>query len=157
MTETEARHGSSFCFNCLRAGHSARNCGLNRTCSVDGCDRKHTKVLHPVELPLGTSEVTVSTEQAHSMCNTTTEDKIALPVVLVEVRASATGECIVVQALLDSGSTNTFITEELSEQLSLNGEQQSLELTTLDRVAQIQTSTVSRNLRRRWFILCAAT
>ena len=131
------------CFNCLRAGHGARNCGLNRTCSVDGCGRKHTKFLHPVELPLSTSEDTVSTEQAHSMCNTTTEDKIALPVVLVEVRASATGECIVVQALLDSGSTNTFITEELSEQLSLNGERQSLQLTTLDGVANIQTSTVS--------------
>ena len=33
------------CFNCLRSGHSARNCKLNRTCSVDGCGRKHTKFL----------------------------------------------------------------------------------------------------------------
>ena len=130
------------CFNCLNTGHGARNCGLNRTCTVNGCDRKHTKFLHPVYLPVGTSETMASTEQAHSMCNTT-DDRITLPVVPVQVRASATGECIIVQALLDSGSTNTFVTDDLVEQLSLNGKRQSLELTTLDRVAQIQTFTVS--------------
>ena len=104
------------CLNCLKAGHGARNCRLNLSCSVDGCDRKHTKFLHTVDLPVRTSEATASTEQAHIMCNTT-DDRIALPVVPVEVRASATGECIIIQAVLDSGSTNTFVTEDLVEQL----------------------------------------
>ena len=133
------------CLNCLKTSHGARNCRLNLSCSVDGCDRKHTKFLHTVDLPVRTSEATASTEQAHIMCNTTntTDDRIALPVVPVEVRASATGECIIIQAVLDSGSTNTFVTEDLVEQLSLNSKRQSLELTTLDRVAQVQTSTAS--------------
>ena len=133
------------CFNCLKSGHGARTCRLNRTCRVDGCDQKHTKFLHPVDLPVSTSEATASTEQAHSMCNTT-DDRIALPVVPVEVRASATGERFIVHVLLDSGSTNTFVTEELADQLNLHGKRQSLELTTLDRVAQIQTSTVSLDI-----------
>nr|XP_054771322.1 uncharacterized protein LOC129279247 [Lytechinus pictus] len=34
------------CFNCLLPGHISSRYNINRTCSVKGCDQKHTKFLH---------------------------------------------------------------------------------------------------------------
>ena len=51
------------------------------------------------------------------MCNSTKDGKIALPVVAVRVRGSDSGKTVVVHALLDSGSTNSFITEDCAELL----------------------------------------
>ncbi|KAJ8018245.1 hypothetical protein HOLleu_43866 [Holothuria leucospilota] len=37
------------CFNCLQPGHNSSSCRLNRTCTVSGCGRKHTKFLHQIK------------------------------------------------------------------------------------------------------------
>ena len=53
----------------MKTGHGARNWKLNRTCSVDGCGRKLTKFLHPIETEqTETSPNETATNQAHAMC-----------------------------------------------------------------------------------------
>ena len=40
---------AKLCFSCLSPGHNSRNCQAGLTCGVDGCDRRHSKVLHGQE------------------------------------------------------------------------------------------------------------
>ena len=37
---------NNYCFNCLQYGHMIRNCRRNELCGVDGCNKKHHKLLH---------------------------------------------------------------------------------------------------------------
>ena len=81
------------------------------------------------------------------MCNATGNSKsgrISLPIIAVKARASPSDDYVVVQALLDSGSNNSFVTEDLVRKLKLTGTEQTLTLTTLDRQdRQIQTTAVN--------------
>ena len=81
------------------------------------------------------------------MCNATGNSKfgrISLPTIAVKARASPSDDYVVVHALLDSGSTNSFVTEDLVRKLKLRGTKQNLTLTTLDRQdRQIQTTAVN--------------
>jgi hypothetical protein len=62
----------------------------------------------------------------------------------VKVRAPESDRHVVVHALLDSGSTNTFSTRHLANQLGLKGEEQSLRLTTLDRQdSEVKTTAIN--------------
>lgn len=137
---------NNLCYNSLRPGHYSAKCKLTRTCSVPGCDRKHTKFLHEAVNP---SPVKQSNEDGQSVdhnvertdkdatvsCNTTGAGivTVALPIVPVRVRASNSPRYIDTYALLDSGSTSTFCSERLADELRVDGETQELTLMTLDK------------------------
>nr|XP_054755549.1 uncharacterized protein LOC129261514 [Lytechinus pictus] len=135
------------CFNCLKRGHISGKCNLNRTCSVKGCNRKHTRFLHigrnpgeNVTAPVPEQkepEAAVHNSLAEKSSNATGAGsfKIALPIVPVEVRARIADSSTLVYtyALLDSGSTTSFCTEKLAERLGAKGERKVLSVSTLER------------------------
>ena len=151
------------CFNCLKPGHFSSDCRLARTCSVAGCNRKHTKFLHqntnwsdnttrPSEALSATSDtncvtepVAVPTEARSGYTELSHAEnfgatgagagcrRIALPIVPVTVRAPGSDQCIKTYALLDNGSTNTFCSENLLRQLGISGRREVLSLTTLEK------------------------
>lgn len=110
------------CFNCLKYGHRVDRCNLNRTCTVKGCNRKHTRFLH-----VGRPEVESPTET--STATGAGGSRMGLPI--VPVRVSADDVQVDTYALLDSGSTSTFCTEGLRERLLVTGVKQNLRLSTL--------------------------
>ena len=137
------------CDNCLIPGHIAVSCRRNTTCSVPGCGKKHTKFLH---IPFkATSDNTE--KQAVAMKEDTTKtasngfaemigsfscnkndtrgSRVALPIVAVRVR-SKENKMVETYALLDSGSTNTFCSDYLIQQLGIHGKKSNLLLTTLE-------------------------
>ncbi len=145
------------CFNCLRKGHMTMACRLNRTCSVAGCGRKHTKFLH---IPQPQEEMTTpsTTQQEAPVQNgyidsaedtscsniTGAGSRSVLPIVPVRVQASEGSNFVRTYALLDTGSTNTFCTEQIAEQLGVKGTKQKLNLTTLEKIdSTIDTTMVS--------------
>ena len=72
--------------------------------------------------------------------------KIALPTIVVNTRATPSEYYVVAHASLNSGSTNSFVTEDLVRQLQLKGTKQTLALalTSLDRQdRQVQTGGVN--------------
>ena len=139
------------CYNCLRGGHRSSECSLNRVCSVPGCQKKHTKFLHPTSAnsrPLtnsgdnrqesglvtsnGYAEVGDSIECVqHSVIGAGVHT--ALPILPVCVKNPATGAEVKTCALLDSGSTHSFCSSSLVRKIELTGENVSLSLTTLER------------------------
>ena len=126
---------NNLCFNCLRPGHSAWRCRADSNCNVDGCRLKHSKFLHisgrrETKSTLESKEVTGATT-AMTVCHATQAGaaRVALPIVKVAVRSGH--KRAVTYALLDSGSTNTFCTMALLEEIGSGGEKARLGLMTL--------------------------
>ena len=153
------------CFNCLQPGHNSRLCRLNRRCSVPGCPRKHTKFLHTQEDASSSSGKSTQTRDEEPPSSTATQSqnnaaqsaqngfikksatgtgRCVLPIVPVRVRAQGRNAYVHTYALLDSGSTSTFCTDELARQLNAASRKQSLSLTTLEKSnSTVETSVVS--------------
>jgi hypothetical protein len=152
---------NKLCFNCLKPNHTAEKCRANRTCSIQGCTKKHTKFLHkstPSSVDSGanrahpstsatnghvTGNITEGTEiegQQGSTQTSVTSGHIgagamrsALPIVPVLVFNPATQESLHTHALLDTGFTNSFCTCSLARQLGVTGHKEILSLSTLER------------------------
>ena len=71
------------------------------------------------------------------------EIKLALPIVPVKVRAKGQMVYHYMHALLDSGSTKTFCSEALIEQLGVKGQQANLSLTTVNRRENAEVEVVA--------------
>ena len=116
------------CFNCLCPGHFTRECRKNFRCTVQGCGKKHSKLIHvdEVSTPAETDDNPVPVSNGSiSACEAT----VYLPMLTVLVN----GKDVV--ALLENGSTNTFMTETLAKRLGVSGPRQSVAIKTLsDRV-----------------------
>jgi len=139
------------CFNCLSGKHLAARCKSTWACSVPGCGKKHSKLLHRFAgsgnsdsvAEAGRSNKVVDAE-ASALCGFIGAGnlRVALPVVPVKVRAL--GRCVKTCALLDAGSTNSFCSAALLEHLGVTGIRQSLSLTTLGiKDSIVQTENVS--------------
>ena len=70
--------------------------------------------------------------------------RIALPIVPVVVRAPGNQRCVTTYALLDTGSSSTFCSEELMKELGLTGDKELLCLTTLEKQnSKVETMSIS--------------
>ncbi|XP_041453145.1 uncharacterized protein LOC121406188 [Lytechinus variegatus] len=134
------------CFNCLLPGHISSRCNINRTCSVRGCDQRHTKFLHTgrrMTSPqhptlLSASDASTQTDSdvsSHASCGAmgAGASRIALPIVPVTVSVPGeVGGTIETFALLDSGSTNSFCLKEIAEKIQTKGRKKILSISTLE-------------------------
>jgi hypothetical protein len=82
------------------------------------------------------------TEVSCSLTGAGRARKIALPVVSVKVTSRGSNSTIVTCALLDSGSTNTFCSEELKNLLGVKGMREMISLTTLETDDKIDQAEV---------------
>ena len=142
---------NKLCFNCLKPNHYSNKCYMNRICSVPGCGKRHTKFLHSSDRPDDNPRFTTapnrapfngrSAENGHreidnvAGCNYTGAgtNRIVLPILPVVVRAPGSRFGIQTYALLDNGSTHTFCSQQIVNQLRLRGTHEALSLTTLEK------------------------
>ncbi|XP_071944680.1 uncharacterized protein [Antedon mediterranea] len=159
------------CFNCLKPGHNASRCLLNRTCSVAGCGQKHTKFLHIIK-PKATQQqqqqhqAPASKAQPHQAEQTPAAsvpqqpqtqpvghaDKmntfISLPILPVTIRSPESGIEVDAYALLDSGSTSSFCTERLAKTLKVRGRPENLIINTIgDNESSVPSRIISLEVR----------
>ena len=110
------------CFNCLLPFHTARTCYKQSVCSVPGCGKKHTKFVyvdtHIDDIPVD-SVADRGSPVPDNVVNTSNTNASGTNVYLPIVQMLVNGKRI--NALLDKGSTNTFITESLASSLNLKG------------------------------------
>ena len=123
----ELAKNNRLCFNCLGRGHLTADCKQEKSCAAPGCRLKHTKFLHFEQ-----KDAPQLHQKAEATCSytSTRAPKVVLPVVEVQVQ-SQSGHTADTYALLDSGSTDTFCTKGLLEELKSEGRQANLSLLTL--------------------------
>ena len=148
------------CFNCLVSGHRAHKCSATPACTVLGCGRRHTRFIHgALESCYGRRgqgrvygndgnvndghvyEHTMSTGGGgndHGGFNASVrgESGVYLPILPVVVSGRSQA-C----ALLDTGSTNTFVTESLVKRMQMSSREAEYHVNTLSRV-KVTTSKV---------------
>ena len=133
------------CFGCLSKTHMIATCDKSRTCNVDGCNSKHNALLHVNQVRSYTQYNVNSNEGDRSPNVVTgsvnscmTGNRVYLPLVTVLVNGREPAV-----ALLDTGSTNTFITERLASKLSLQGKSVPCRLSTLGSKLNLMTEHVT--------------
>ena len=130
--------GGRLCFNCLLPNHITNDCPKQSFCSVPNCNRKHSKFLHlgkittletvdtlPDETSRFTRAASNSSENVDSGATGAFGGTVYLPIVPIKANGVKTF------ALLDSGSTNSFVTEEFATKLGLEGEPRNYVLNTV--------------------------
>ncbi len=117
--EVVNRH--KLCHNCLLSNHPVEKCRKNSVCSVPNCGKKHTKFIHQ-------PEVTPRADAKSRVTNASVSKgpDVCMPVVPVTVNGARTF------ALLDTASTQSFVTQHLVDKLGVTGEEVKYELSTID-------------------------
>ena len=135
------------CFNCLLPGHCSNACRKPSVCPVPGCGRKHTKCLHVYHdnVDQVTNADNYSNDNdsnqlgvASNMSVNRTCSSVYLPIVPVIIN-----DQFKVCALLDTGSTNTFVTQQLATQLKLKGKEVSYSMSTLGHSSEVSSINVT--------------
>ena len=130
------------CINCLRPNHKVDECRSERRCEIEGCGEKHTKFLHQISSGSASHNPATSNAGISTFCNGAGVIRVALPIVAVNIKAS-NGSNIRTYALLDSGSTSSFCTEELLKKLQVPSREETIRLTTLNQKEKVVKTTVA--------------
>ncbi|XP_073831553.1 uncharacterized protein [Musca autumnalis] len=117
------------CVSCLNVGHTTRDCRRKRTCPVDGCQRKHNKLLHdstPCDQQPILPNPDVEPQQNVLSCSSEDKKKIlfrVLPVTLYGDNCS-----LEVYALFDDVSSITIMDSDIAETIGVRGKNTSLNI-----------------------------
>ena len=136
------------CENCLMSNHTTQMCRRPTRCTVPDCNQKHTKFIHinnrssdsAVEVNSGNDSI-VNDGVRLINANVSTNSDVHMPVIAVSVNHSRE-----VCALLDSGSSNSFITKALVNSLNLSGNVVSYSLNTLSGEQNVKSHAVNVSL-----------
>ena len=114
------------CYRCLKVGHVAKECALNRTCVYCGEANAHHRSLCPIKFKPKISNAYLSSEinEGVNECNQVEENVLMSSVEIVLMQTPTTNMKNLndsrskhTRILLDSGFQRTYITENLAEKL----------------------------------------
>ncbi|XP_046803809.1 uncharacterized protein LOC124419233 [Lucilia cuprina] len=107
------------CISCLRKGHTVTKCTATK-CRV--CNHSHHTLLHQYNTTNTQKPLSASVNISAS-----NKDNVILATALVKIK-DRSGQYVFARALLDSGSQINFVSEELSQRLQLEKEENNLSL-----------------------------
>ena len=128
---------NKLCFNCLRSLHFVSQCKDPIKCSV--CGRKHARLIH---IDCSNNRARVSDESNVTDVtrdNVTVTSANALGSAVYQPIMHAVVNGVPVLGLLDTGSTNTFMTESLAARLQLKGKNHSFIMHTVHDCKHVES------------------
>ena len=141
------------CFRCF-GRHWANRCGSTKRCGVNGCVRLHNELLHRLptdngsatppphpEVPPTQHSPPETTTESSNVMQTGNESRVLLQVVPVTLYGP--GSQLNTHALLVPGSTCPLVTKDIANQLSLDGQSESLNLFGIQATSYLKTKRVS--------------
>ena len=140
----------NLCFSCLQGTHSFRQCPTKYSCPKHGCKSSNSVLLHGAERVFSKSTSgpqLQNTEETSSKNSTVAAAKTCKGLLqIAEVTISYKGRNRRVLAMLDSGSTHTWIAENIAEELGLPGEEQTIRLFGINNEEDLPTRRVVFNV-----------
>ena len=115
----DAARKHKLCFRCLSSRHRGSDCKRSKPCEIDGCTRNHSRLLHEGEKQ-AKQEPVEEAEEPDEYSNTAVgehQTAIALRTIPVVIRNG--GKSVTVNALLDDGSTRTYVNSDIAAELEL--------------------------------------
>ncbi|KAK2920579.1 hypothetical protein Q8A73_000064 [Channa argus] len=136
---------------CLKSGHMSRHCQEVVNCQL--CSGTHNTLLHvkPKERQsvdrdnLAVFNGLVNSKRKQNFDDMPKNTECILAIIPVRVKAKKGNKVITLYAFLDPGSTATFCTDELLDELNLRGKKVSLIVTTMTE-SKVVTSTMVTEL-----------
>lgn len=125
------------CFRCLASDHEGKACVWARACEINGCKRNHHHLLHGF-VQSDTKDGRVMTPQegapTHSHTSTSKQETAteAFSLRTVPVWLKANDRKVKVNAMLDDGSNETFLNEEVAGVLRLKERYQTVTVNVLN-------------------------
>ena len=120
------------CYRCLRSKHIGRTCPRSQVCGIDGCSRSHSRFLHSSEQMRSHHEGEGSTPSQELSPNAKpfdskkkleftgaalNEPTISLRTIPVILRSH--GKSLKINAMMDDGSTRTYLNNDVAAQLGV--------------------------------------
>lgn len=140
------------CCGCLQEGHISRDCRTQIKCNV--CGQNHPGILHENQ------DKGISTERSEQPVKTTVSIATAIPqtcghmragfeddcifsIVPVQVKSQKGDEVLQTYVFLDPGSSGTFCTNSLAQQLNVNRWRTSILLRTMGQEKTVVSHVIS--------------
>ena len=126
------------CFRCLSAGHLGRDCKNVSLCNIDNCKANHNRLLHGGKKPDNSDgdKIENTSRGAEQIAHVTTmttgkgDEVFSLRTVPVKVRNGPA--TMTIHALLDDCSDTSYVNEEITNELDINGEREDVTVNTLN-------------------------
>jgi len=128
----EAARKHRLCFNCLGMGHPASECPTERACSK--CHKTHHSLLHGTKSEPGRDREGSSVALGYHAAGEEVMTNSILATALLKI-TDRTGQLQTCRALLDGGSTSSFISERCVQRLGLRREKNSVDVIGLGSTA----------------------
>ena len=107
---------NKFCFLCFRGGHAVKDCKM-KECGIDGCKRQHNRLLHRPEETKSSNTTATEIVETHASVNLNTFGVLHV----YKVELSNNGNRVKLLALVDSGSSLSWIDKTSADQLNRQG------------------------------------
>ena len=150
--KVEIMRAIGLCFGCLEKGHMSKYCKNRMTCKT--CHKTHPTILHietkdsqreqPARMQLKEASMSSALVSLNAGSHTGAGIKVsALSIIPVKVKLEKGTKTVQTYAFLDGGSTATFCTEELMQQLNANGRKQDILLRTMGQEKLVSSHKIS--------------
>ena len=138
------------CFGCLTKGHLSKDCQKIMKCEV--CSMKHPTILHIYKKRIEQKDNSDKYTQAASVSSTLVSlngrnhtgagGQQTLPIIPVQIKLSNSNQTVQTYAFMDQGSTASFCTEALQQDLHAKAKRTKILLKTMGQEKMIDTSFV---------------
>ncbi len=134
------------CFGCLKRGHMSKDCNKRLVCQI--CQRMHPTLLHIDNVNsklqssptwVGSKEIPVNSALVSADHVTGASREYALAIVPVQIKIAKGSKIIKTYAFLDPGSSATFCTEKLMNQLNVRGRRTEILLRTMGQERPVKS------------------
>ena len=135
---------AKLCFRCLKSNHIGSKCRFQGKCGINGCEKTHNRLLHRdmVTMNANAEEFQPATSMQTLQCNSANTCTVALRTIPVILKVK--NKELKINALLDDGSTKSYINEDIASELGISGEKSLVEVTVINGKAEkFETACVS--------------
>lgn len=130
--------------------HMGKNCRRSKKCDIPGCTKVHHRLLNnivelnpgaPVFQPDSSDNMTLVTQSY------TASDNEYVALRTIPIMVSVNGKEMHLKALLDDGSTKTYLNRDVAAELGLDGDRSIVHVNVLNGKCEFETLNVTFQLK----------